>query len=280
MEEQNLSGAETVETAPSAPDTSLDSAPQQDSANEQPVEIDNLDRYRYQGRPLKDWENGYMRQSDYTQKTTQLAQERRYYDNLSVDLDRVRGNPQLAEQFRAIYPEKFHGYLRYVLENSTQSPQNPNGQSPASQYARLDPAMEMRINSLEKNFRDREVAAISAELDNKFRTLGQKYPFADEEACVARAQALLSKMKEADPLNGNLRISDKQWDAIWKGVHDRNYKLSDSNYKKQVQEQVKANKRSSDVGRGGGNPGQAPRQFKTVKEATEAALKDIDSGIF
>lgn len=277
MEEQILS------ESPQASEPSIDSA-QTDStqtAAEQPIEIDNPDRYRYQGRSLKDWENGYMRQSDYTQKTTQIAQERKYYDNLSVDLDRVRSNPHLAEQFRSIYPEKFHGYLRYVLENSTQSPQSPNAQSMTqSQYARLDPNMEMRINQLEKNFRDREVAAISAELDNKFRTLGQKYPFADEEACVARGQALLAKMREADPLNPNVRISDKQWDAIWKGVHDRNYKISDTNYKKQVQAQVQANRKSSDVGRGGGNPGQAPRQFKTVKEATAAALQDIDSGIF
>jgi len=282
MEEQNIQEAVPA-SEPSLDNGTLETPSPAESAKkaEEPIEIENPDRYRYRGRPLKDWETGYMRHGDYTQKTAQMAQERKYYDNLAVDLDRVRANPHLAEQFRTIYPDKFHGYLRYVLENSSQSPNYPNpGQSQQNAYARLDPSMEMRINQLEQNFREKEVAAISAELDNKFRTLSQKYPFADEEAVVARAQALLNKLKEADPMNRNLRISDKQWDALWKGVHDRNHQIADKNYKKQVQAQVQANRKSSDAGRGGGNPGQAPRQFKSIKEATAAALSDIDSGAF
>lgn len=276
---------ESSSAAESAPETSLDtgSTPNesiaQDPVTGQPVEIDSLDRYRYQGRPLKDWETGYMRQQDYTQKTTQLSQERKYFDNLAVDLDRVKQNPSLAEQFRTIYPEKFHAYLRYV-ENSGQAPRQANEQSAQQQqqYSRLDPAMEMRINNLEKSFRDKEVAAISAELDNKFRTLSQKYPFADEEAVVARAQALLAKMKEMNPLNQNISISDKQWDALWKSQHERSHGLSDAQYKKQVQSQIQANRKSSEAGKGGGTPGQAPRQFRTIKEATTQALSDIESG--
>jgi hypothetical protein len=256
---------------------------QPDPQTGQPIDIDTqADRYRYKGRPISEYESGYMRQQDYTQKTTQLAQERKYYDNLSFDLDRVRSNPALAEQFKSIYPEKFHGYLRYVQENSADPSQGNQRQltQQERQYARLDPAMEMRINNLEKTFRDKEVAAISAELDSKFKSYSQKYPFADEEAVVARAQALLSKMKEMDPLNGNITISDKQWDALWKSTNDRVYQLSDSRYKDQVKRQIQAGRSSADTGRGGGIAGQAPRQFKTMKEATAAALADIESGTF
>lgn len=251
-----------------------------DPVTGQPVEIDSLDRYRYQGRPLKEWESGYMRQQDYTSKTQALAQERRYVDNLAADLDKVKQNPALAEQFRQIYPDKFHAYLRYVTENSaTNAQQQPNeGAQRQSQYARLDPATEMRIHQIEKGLREKEVAAISAELDNKFRTLSQKFPFADEEAVVARAQALLNKMKELDPLNQDLRITDKQWEGLWKSQHERSYELSDAQYKKQVQSQLQANKKASDSGKGGGIPGQAPRQYRTIKEATNAALADIESG--
>jgi hypothetical protein len=87
-------------------------------------------------------------------------------------------------------------------------------------------------------------------------------------------------MKEMDPLNGNITISDKQWDALWKSTNDRVYQLSDSRYKDQVKRQIQAGRSSADTGRGGGIPGQAPRQFKTMKEATAAALADIESGTF
>ena len=273
-----------LESGSTGADTqSLDTGPAttespQANPSGQPQEIDSLDRYRYQGRPLKDWESGYMRQQDYTQKTTQIAQERRFFDNLSIDLDRVKQNPALAEQFRSIYPEKFHAYLRYV-QSENSSPNSQNGSSPQQQqYGRLDPAMEQRIMQLEKGFRDKEVAAISADLDRKFEKLSLKYPHADEEAVVARAQALLMKMKEMNP-GAQVEISEKQWDALWKSQHDRAYGLSDAQYRKQVQNQIQVNKKNSDpAGKGGGIPGQAPRQFKTIKEATAAALSDIESG--
>lgn len=284
--EENLGESSSNDSVSDSPSQSTEAATS-DSVSTSPdgqlVNIDTPDRYRYKGRNLNEWESGYMRQQDYTSKTQALAQERRFVDNLSHDLERVRSNPQMAEQFRSIYPEKYHGYLRYVLENSNQNPQQQQQTregSSQSQYARLDPAMEMRVNQLEAGFREREVAAISAELDSKFASLATKYPFADEEAVVARAQALLSKMKENDPLNQNLKISDKQWDALWKGQNDRAYGLSDTQYKKKVDSQIKANRKGSDTGKGGGLPGQAPRQYKTIKEATNAALADIEAGTF
>jgi hypothetical protein len=280
----DLADSTTESATPSVDPVASESAPQAaQSASDpgQPVDLDSLARYRYQGRNLKDWESGYMRQQDYTQKTQALAQERRFMENLAVDLDRVKQNPHLAEQFRQIYPQKYHAYLRYVAQETQASqPQAPGqyGQQPGQpSYARLDPAMEQRIHQLEANFREREVAAIQAELDSKFKTLSEKYPFADEEAVVARAQALLAKMKEMDPTRDH-RINDKQWDALWKSQNDRSYGLSDAQYKKHVQAQLKQAKKSADVSAGGGTPGHPPRQFRTLKEATAQALADADEG--
>jgi len=271
---------EQVETPESIPENSIptEAAPESTPDASQPVDIDSLDRYRYQGRSLKDWEGSYMRQQDYTQKTQALATERRFMENLAVDLDRVKQNPSLAEQFRQVYPQKYHAYLRYV---ESQQPQSGYGQGQAqaqnSQYARLEPAMEQRIQMLESNFREREVAAIQSELDSKFKGLGQKYPYAEEESVVARGQALLTKLKEMDPTRAHV-ITDKQWDYLWKSVHDRNYSQIDAQYKKQVQGQIAQSKKSADVSRGGGTLGHQPRQFRTLKEATNQALSDIDSG--
>lgn len=278
---------EQIETGSTGAEQSLTSEsttqenPSQGSAQaaDQPIEIDNPDRYRYQGRTLKDWESGYMARQDYTQKTQALAQDRRYFDNLSYDLDRVRANPQLAEQFRQIYPEKFHPYLRYVLSENSRPYSPPSGQ-PQGQYSRLDPAYEARIASIESEITQNKVAAITVELDRKFEKLRQQYPYADEEAVVARAQALIAKMKEMNP-GAKIQINDKQWDALWKSQHDRVYALSDAQYKKQVQNQIQANKKNADPARGGGGlTGQPPRQFRTIKEATTQALADIEAGSF
>lgn len=280
---EDLENSSAAEGAPAdvAP-TTTEGSPSQTDPSGQPIEIDSPDRYRYQGRPLKEWEAGYMRQQDYTQKTQSLAQDRKFYDNLNADLDKVKANPELIEQFRQIYPAKFHAYLRYVQGNSPSRPQQPQQtqQQPnqTQQYAQLDPRIQSRIDKIEKDFRDKEVSAISAELDHKFKGLSEKYPFADEEAVVARAQALMSKMKELDPMNDNLRITDKQWDLLWKAQNERAEGLSDAQYKKKVQSQINANKKGSDVGRGGGLPGQAPRNPRTIKEATNQMLSDIESG--
>ena len=263
------------ESAPSGGSSPSGPAPSGD-----PVEIDSLDRYRYQGQSAKEWRDGYMRTQDYTQKTQALAEERKYYANLDTDLDRVRQDPRLAEQFLAIYPEKFHSYLKYVTGQAN-SAQPAQGQRPNTpQYAPMDPKFLREWNELQKERHDNRVASINAELDSKFSTLRTKYPYADEEAVVARAQALFGQMKKADPLNPNLRISDKQWDALWKAHNDGSYKLVDSQYKKQVQAQINASKKGGDVGSGGGIPGAAPRQFKSIKEATAQALSDIDAGSF
>ena len=277
MPDENLEIPQTGTTDATPVET-----PQTDPAQAgQMVEIDTPDRYRYKGRPLNEWESGYMRQQDYTQKTQAIAQERKFNDNLAIDLDRVRENPQLAEQFKSVYPEKYHAFLRYALTNSanprTQQQTNPQAQ-PQQSYGRLDPATESRIAQLERNIRDKEVATISTELDQKFEKLQSKYPHADEEAVIARAQTLLAKLKEQDPLNPDLRISDKQWDALWKTQHDRAYGISNAHYQKQIQAQISAHKKGSDTGHGGGLPGQAPRQFKTIKEASEQFHKDIESG--
>lgn len=272
MEEVEVS-PESTEQTQSLESTEVSDTPIQESKEPEFVDIDQPDKYRYQGRPLKEWESGFMRQGDYSRKTQELAQERKYYDNLSADLDKVRNQPELAEQFRKIYPEKFHSYLRYVeRENSAPKEERTN-------YAKLDPSYESRIQRIEESIRGKEIETINSELDRKFEGLSKKFPYADEEAVIARAQALLDRMKQNDPMNENLRISDKQWEALWKSQHDRAFGLASSKYNENVKAQLKAHKAGSSSGPGGAIAGQAPRQFKTLKEATEAAMADIQAGV-
>ena len=270
-------GAPNTDSGSQATDPGTSAAPAGKTEG-QFVDITDPDRYRYNGRSVKDWDSGFMRHQDYTSKTQAIAQERKYFDNLTIDLERVKHNPQLAEQFRQIYPEKYHAYLRFV---ASETPGQPQGQRPTnqSQYAQLDPRFVAEFNQMRDGARQREVQAITSELDHVYKQMAVKYPFADEEAVTARAQALFGKLKEQDPGNPNIRISDKQWDALWKSQNDRAQGLAETQYKTKVKAQLEASKRAGGAGSGGGIAGQAPRQFKNIKEASEAMRSDIESGV-
>jgi hypothetical protein len=226
------------------------------------VDLDSLDKFKYAGRELtpKELQSMVMMQSDYTRKTQALSEERKYYDNLSYDLAAVKANPALMDRFKQIYPEKFHSYLGYV----TPSQAAQAAQAQENKYASIDPEVMQRFQRLEADMNAREMKAINAELDNKFKTLSEKYPFSDEEAAIARAQALLDRGEKLD---------DKKWDAIWKSVHDRNETLFKKQYSQQVSKQQSANAKGRDVAPGGGIPGTAPKQPRTLKEASALALE-------
>ena len=93
-------------------------------------DLEKLSKFKYQGQELtpKDLEAMILRQKDYTQKTQALSKEResfqseqKFYENLYYDLNNVKNNPQLANEFIKIYPEKFHEYLKQVLGQTDQT---------------------------------------------------------------------------------------------------------------------------------------------------------------
>lgn len=262
FEENEVVGQEV--TSDSAP--SSDAAPDQSASPEQEqiADIDSMQKFRFGGREWtpKEFQGAYMMQADYTRKTQQLAEERKYYDNLSVDLNAVKTNPQLAAKFKEIYPTKFHSYLDHV-SSQTQTNQGQN-----NQYANIDPTVMNRFQALEADMNERKVAAINAELDARFKTLSEKYPLADEEAAIARAQAAHSK---------GIQLTDKVWDQIWKSVNDRNEAVFKKYGAAQVNKQKSANQKGKDAASGGGIPGQAPRQPRTIKEAGKLALEEMQN---
>lgn len=257
--------SQSTDSAPSseaAPDHGHQSAP----TTQEMMDLEKVGKFRFEGKEWtpKDFKGAFMMQADYTRKTQQLAEERKYYDNLTADLNAVRANPALAAQFKQVYPSKFHNYLEYV------SPKQQQQQAPAQngQYANIDPTVMNRFQALEADMNQRKVEAINAELDARFKTLSTKYPYADEEAAIARAQAAHAK---------GIQLNDKVWDQIWKATNDKNEAIFKKYGQDQVNKQKSANQRGKDAASGGGIPGQAPRQPKTIKEATKFALEEMQN---
>lgn len=224
------------------------------------VDLDSVEKFKYQGQEMtrQQLHESTLRYQDYTRKSQQLAEDRKYNENLYYDLDSVRNNPALAEKFRSVYPKSFHKHLDHILSQTS-------GKSETSAQKGFDPDFVDRFNRMEQRIQEREIEAINSELDSKFGRLSKQYPLADEEAVVARAQSLVEKGQE---------LNDRTWDALWKSVHERNQKLMDKIYAEKVTQQKTLNQKNKDVPSGGGTPIQGRKEARTIKEASELALKD------
>lgn len=257
---------ENESTTPEVTESSESSAgtPEQTKQPEM-VDLDSLEKFRYSGQEMtpKELQRMIMAQSDYTRKTQAIAEERKYYDNLEVDLKAVKANPQMIAQFKSVYPEKYHKFLEYVTPA-----QAAQAAAQVGQGQTMDPAIADRLQRLESEIHERKVANIEAELDSKFKGLSQKYDMADEEAVIARAQALLEKGE---------KLTDQVWDKVWKSVHDRNKNLAESYYSKKVQQQKTASSKGKDMGAGGGTPGTAPKSPRSIKEMNRLIQQDLEN---
>ncbi len=250
---------------------------------EQPVEqqqlfdLDSADKFRWQG---KEWskdsfkehlDKSTLMQSDYTKKTQELAKKEKFYRALPADLEAVRQNPALAEEFMRVYPKSFHHYVQGVKPTQ---PDQSQAQKPTT-----DPRLETRLEQIERSFREQETKAILSRLDTMFSSLSQKYPDADEELILAKAQTLLDRKQSAANESGEegaVEISDQEWDALWKSEQDKFEKRFKEKSSSQFKAQKDASKRARDVGPGGGVPARGMPQVRTIKEASALALKELE----
>lgn len=261
-----------AQQAESQTDTSQSEASATESAAPTIIDLDSAQNatIKFQGREWnsQDLSRAYMMQSDYTKKTQAIAEERKYWDNLEYDLARLKQDPNLAGQFMQIYPQKFHRYVDFVTggQAATSIPGQTRQNNTQSQG--IDPSFYREFQQMKADINERNVQAIQAELDAKFSVLQKKYPFADEEAILARADSLLQQ---------GVKVTEQTWDQLWRANHQKMEKISKDFYSKQVASQKNANKKSSDIAPGGGIPGQAPRTPRTIKEASRFALEELEN---
>lgn len=272
----------------SAPSGAKDLAPEGDGAKElaespepqatkekEALDLDKLESFRFAGRNWtpKDLKNAYLMREDYTRKTQEIAEARKYADNFTVDLQAVIQDPGLIEKLRAVYPKAYVDVAEKVL--ARMQPSVPGTQQ-AAPTQNADPALQKwreqvesklsRLDQWEEAQKHAEIEKIESWLTNTYDTLSKKYPLADNEVITARAQVLSD--------NGH-KIDEKVLDKLFKQNDEETKTRWEKVYKEKVNKQLEAGQRSKDTGSGGGVPGNAPRGFKTIKEATQTMLKDF-----
>jgi len=231
---------------------------------------------------LEELNKGYLRQQDFTQKTQELAKDRKYRDNLEYDLQKIAGDPTLLSEFKRLYPKQYHAAAELVVQGK--APADATKDVPKA--APIDPELKARLDRLESaekqretENREREIKAFESEIDATMKELAPKYPFADDETVMAKAQGLLSYMRSKAIERGDdpsaIKLTKSHWDRVYKLTHEQSEKRYKAHYEAQRQKQKSAHAQGSDVAAGGGLPGQAPSKMKLgdVKEHMIAQLE-------
>jgi len=252
----------------------------EDKATAQAIyELEKLGKFKIEGKEmtLDDLKKAMLRQNDYTVKTTKLSeekksfeQERLYYENLAVDLDRVRKNPSLASEFVKVYPEKFHSYLNQ-LQNTT-GDGNSVKSTDSNVVAPTQPNVELlsRLTKVEKSLQEQELAKAKAELTEITTSLEAKYKLG------AKAKPwVMGLAYEAYNENNGQRLTREQWGEIYERVDNTIKEIVKEQYGELAKQQSVANAKARDVESGGGTPGKAPQKFKNFDEVTKFAMSDF-----
>lgn len=229
-------------------------------------DLDKLEKFRFGGMELTPAElkNSYMRHADYTKKTQALSEERKYYDNLSADLNAVKANPALAEEFRKIYPEKFHAYLGYVTpEEKKAIEQNASASLPKEIMDKIN-----NFEAIANKLTAAEQAANQQRVDSAIDKLNEKYPYAVEDTVINQALKAVEQGQKVD---------DALLEKLYKANNDVMLKRFEGHYSKKVTTQVQAGSKARDVAPGGGTSTDAPVRPRSIREAARMAEERLVS---
>lgn len=243
-----------------------------------PLDLGSVERFKFEGKEWTphEFKNAYLMQQDYTRKTQALSEEKRKLEDFerhwAADQETLLKNPDLITVFKEKYPKQYHKLGEMLVEHArrqgsgTGQVPNPQEKSAESDLIQRLKATEERISKFESSAFESQVSKYTNELNTRIETLSKKYPYADQEVALVRAQGFHQSGQE---------LNDQTWEGIFKKLNDQ----AESNFKqyqsKLVNEQKTANAKARDVASGGGTPGAAPSGPRTIRDATKRALSEL-----
>jgi hypothetical protein len=248
-------------------------APEAAPAATQAADLDGFSKFVFQGEEytpdrLHEIVNGFKKYSE----TAKQREEREYYEsNLRVDLPKLLKDPSLADAFRQSYPKEYHWYLESLPSKAQPDPAQSHAAQPALPPEVLEKIqkMEARLKFHDERTYNAEVKAATAEIDKITKPLYEKYDLADEDAVLAKADALLGQQ---------VKLTPAVWERLIRENHEKMEKRADQRRDARLKSQLEKGRRAADVGPGGATPGQAPQGPRTLEEAREAMLKAAYGG--
>lgn len=241
------------------------------------AELEKMEKFKFDGQEWtpKDLKGAILRQKDYTQKTQTLSEDRKsfekeqkFYENLAWDLQKLRDNPQLVQEFISIYPEKFHKFAEEALRESTA--QIPDKTEKQVNQPQVPVQLLSRVDRLEKFFTEQETKKNELEISQTMTELAQKYPGTDTE----RSKRIVL-MEAHGRHSAGQKLTPDVWEDIYKKVHEEREAELKAEYGDRVRKQTQANSKARDVGAGGGTAGTAPPKFKKIEDIKHFAINDL-----
>lgn len=244
------------------------------------LDLSKAEKIMFEGQEMtyEDLKKAYMRHQDYTKKTQalaeerksveSLAQEKKFYDNLSYDLKSVKQNPALAEEFKKVYPEKFHAYLDAIIDGQTEKVARQ--ELPPEVLNKLKEHDEF-LSSLREEKTKAEETQIMGQLEQWEQKYTKKYPNAEVASVYHAMEQYTAKMREENPEFGFKDLNEKAIENIYKSVHDHFEKRFTDWQNNKLKSIRDANNKAGDIPPGGGIPGEAPKKMK-LKDVADSIL--------
>lgn len=286
---QNINEVSEGEQSPSttetpAPRTIAEATDRASSEMQALIDLSKAEKFllngkEYRARDIEEWQRGALRQADYTKKTQALVErektllaelEAKYEpykkysgENLLADLVTIKNNPNLVDKFKEIYGEKFSPALE-LLGLTKQEQQEVMNEARSSG---LDPQTMSQIQevlNLGKTFKEKEAQAMQSELDARFSEFSKKFPDVDEDLVT---QELM------DIAENKGKLDREDFEKVYQKWNDRLDGIVKNRYSQLVNKQKTKNIAGQDTFSGGGVPGLAPKNPRTIKEASELAYQ-------
>jgi predicted component of type VI protein secretion system len=234
------------------------------------LDLDSVSSFKFQGETytpsqLAEIQQGYQR---YGEASKYIEEDQRYWANVEHDIEKVLKNPARADEFKQVYPERFHKILDKYLGSSQRSAQDSgetSHQLPREIGEKLT-AYEQRLRQFEEKAYQADVAAASAKIDAILPNLLKKYELADQDKVLFEAEKLLNK---------GGKLTDAVWERLVREDHERVTSRADKFYQAKLKNQLNQGQKGKDMGAGGSTPGSAPVKPKTFAQAQEALIASL-----
>lgn len=240
------------------------------------AELERIERFKFQGKEYTPKELGALlakekeQEKAFTQKMQALSEERKqwessrsanqkYDDNLVYDLEKVRQNPQLAQEFIRTYPESYHRHLKAVLSSTSSEPGEKQG------TPHIPVELMSEVQRLSSYVQKQEVARAEVEIDRDLTKALSQFKYASRKEVLADVFEFHNSLP-IDPVTGRKPpVPPEFWTKAAEASHNERTEWGKAYQKDLQQQQKQANSKARDVGSGGGTPGQAPKKFDPKK---------------
>lgn len=235
---------------------------------EGPLDLESVEKFRFAGREWthKELQDSYLMQADYTRKTQELAEERKYMGALQADLEAVKKNPALATEFKKLYPEKYHSYLGYVY---SEKQGQGSKQAISPEIAEKLDKMEQFIEQQTQREEEVKVDAWSNQLKSWEDEFTKKYDLSNPLEVWTRIQTSLDENQISEN-----QVTKQYAESLFKNSQKFYEEKFDSRQTNQFKQNRQINSSAKDVGKGGGLPGNAPRALK-FHEVQDQLVEDL-----